>query len=76
VVSQLLIEVLDVDRGGNGAAHRNTPRRPEARASWLPTTAVFIPERKNSALTVSHRSRQTFTCRGAWIQFGSSQAPR
>jgi hypothetical protein len=27
------------------------------------------------ALTVIHRSRQAFTRRGAWIQFGSSQAP-
>ena len=38
-------------------------------------TAVCMPEGKNRALTVIERSRQAFTWRGAWIQFGSSQAP-
>jgi len=75
VVGQLRIEVLDVGRGRNGAAHRNTPRRPGASAGWLPTTAVCMPEGKNSALTVIQRSRQAFTWRGAWIQLGISHAP-
>jgi hypothetical protein len=35
VVSQLGIEVLDVVASGDGAAHRNTPRRPGARAGWI-----------------------------------------
>ncbi len=61
VVSQLWIEVLDVGRGRNGAAHRNTPRRPGARAGWLLAAAVCMPEGKNRALTVIHRSRQAFT---------------
>jgi hypothetical protein len=34
-----------------------------------------MPEGKKRALTVIHRSKQAFTWRGAWIQFGSSQAP-
>lgn len=77
VVGQLWIEVLDVGRGGNGAAHRNTPpQRPGARAGWLLAAAVCVSEGKNSALTVIQRSRQAFTWRGAWIQFGSSQAPK
>jgi hypothetical protein len=33
-----------------------------------------MPEGKNRALTVIQRSRQAFTWRGAWSQFGSSQA--
>ena len=75
VVSQLGIEVLDVVAYRDGAAHRNTPRRPGARAGWLFATAVCMPEGKNRALTVIQRSRQAFTSRGAWIQLGSSQAP-
>ncbi len=61
VVSQLRIEVLDVGRGRNGAAHRNTPRRPGARADWLLAAAVCMPEGKNRALAVIHRSKQAFT---------------
>jgi hypothetical protein len=33
-----------------------------------------MPEGKNRART-GLRDRQAFTWRGAWIQFGSSQAP-
>jgi hypothetical protein len=75
VVRQLGIEVLDVVAGRDGAAHRNTPRRPGASAGWLVAEAVCMPEGRNRALTVIQRSRQAFTWRGAWIQFGSSQAP-
>ena len=60
VVSQLWIEVLDVDRGGNGATHRNTPRRPGARAGWIPAAAVCMPEGKNRERVVP-RDRQAFT---------------
>ena len=75
VVGEVWIEVLNVDASWDGAAHRNTPRRPGASAGWLFAAAVCMPEGKNKALTVIHRSRQAFTWRGAWIQFGSSQAP-
>jgi hypothetical protein len=51
VVSQLRIEVLDVVANRNGAAHRNTPRRPGARAGWIFPMVVCMPEGKNRALT-------------------------
>jgi hypothetical protein len=43
-------------------------------AGWLGATAVCMPEGKNRA-RAGLRDRQAFTWRGAWIQFGSSQAP-
>jgi hypothetical protein len=75
VVSQLGIEVLDVVAYRDGAAHRNTPRRPGARAGWIFPMVACMPEGKNKALTVIHLSRQAFTSLGPLIQLGSSQLP-
>jgi hypothetical protein len=75
VVSQLGIEVLDVVAYRNAAAHRNTPRRPGARAGWIFPRVVCMPEGKNRALTVIHLSRQAFVSLGPLIQLGSSQLP-
>lgn len=75
VMRELGIEVLDVVVGRDGFVHRNTPRRPGAKATWLFAAALCMPEGKKRALTVIQRSRQAFTWRGAWIQLGSSQAP-
>jgi hypothetical protein len=74
VVRQIGIEVPDVVGCTDGAAHRNTPRRPGGSAGWVLAMAVCKPEGKNRA-RVELRDRQAFTSRGAWIQFGSSQAP-
>ena len=52
VVRQVGIEVLDVVAGRDGAAHRNTPRRPGARAGSFFPMAPCMPEGKNRALTV------------------------
>ena len=71
---QLGIEMLDVVASRDRAVHRNTPRRPGTSAGWLVATAAYMPEGKNRARAVL-RDRQAFTWRGAWIQFGSSQAP-
>ena len=61
VVIQLRIEMGDVVASRNGAAHRNNPRRPGARAGWLLLAAICMPEGKNRALTVIQRSKQAFT---------------
>ena len=75
VVRQLRVEVLDVVAGRDGAAHRNTPRRPGARAGWFLPMADCMPEGKNRALTVIQRSKQAFVSLGPLIQLGSSQLP-
>jgi hypothetical protein len=75
VVSQLRIEVLDVVANRDGAAHRNTPRRPGARAGSFFPRVVCMPDGKNRALTVIQRSRQVFVSLGPLIQLGSSQLP-
>ncbi len=74
MLRQLRIEVLDVIAIEDGAAHRNTPRRPGARAGCIFPMVVCMPEGKNRA-RAGLRDRQAFTSRGAWIQLGSSQAP-
>jgi hypothetical protein len=75
MVRQVGIEVLDVVASGDGAAHRNTPRRPGASAGWIFPRVACMPEGKNRALTVIHLSRQAFVSRGPLIQLGSSQLP-
>jgi len=75
VVRQIGIEVLDVVAYRYGAAHRNNPRRPGARAGWIFPRVVCMPEGKNRALTVIQRSRQALVSLGPLIQLGSSQLP-
>jgi len=75
VVRQLGIEVLDVVASGDGATHRNSPRRPGVRTGWIFPRVACMPEGKNRALTVIQRSRQVFVSLGPLIQLGSSQLP-
>jgi hypothetical protein len=74
VVIELRIEVLDVIACRDGATHRNTPRRPGARAGWIFPMVFCMPEGKNRSRVVL-RDRQAFVSLGSLIQLGSSQLP-